>query len=165
MIVILYTLLPRRKPSSVPLIFRNLVSRSPFSPFLALKVPYVQEIIKYQAREIDLLVVLLLDGIMESANQVLLVMYFALYINKTGLDATNILSIITNALGLVFKLMKIIHVYFIRKKDLTEEKTKNLTSSSSPGDAASIEMINVAFQIDVPTATTSQSHTRGKIHS
>ena len=90
---------------------------SPFSPFLALKIRYVQEIIKYQAREIDLLVVLLLDGIMESANQVLLVMYFALYINKTGLDATNILSIITNALGLVFKLVKVIHVYLIRRKE------------------------------------------------
>ncbi len=167
-VVIVYTLVSPKKLSSIPLIFRKLVSMSPFSPLLAFKVPYIQEIIKYQAREIDLLVVLLFDGIMESANQVLLVVYFALYINKTGLDATNVLSIINNSFGLLFKLVKVIHIYFTRRKEaalrlstvtgsptssvtmdsLTEKKRKE-TSSSPPAAAASIEMINVAFQVDV----------------
>ena len=138
------------------------MSMSPLSPFLALRIPYVQDIIKYRAREIDVLVVLLLDGIVESVNQLLLVGYFAMYINKTGLDATNVLSMISNAAGALFKLLKVLHMYIVRRKesirlstvsssptssstiDTFTEKTKE--SLSSP--PVSVDMINMAYNIN-----------------
>ncbi len=162
MIVILYTsLCQKKKPSSVPFIFRKVVSTSPFSPFLALKIPFVQEIIKYQAREVDLLLELLLDGVMESVNQLILVLCFAVYINKTGLDISNVISIITNSAGFIFKLAKVVHIYFKKrkavKKDLLVDLTaiphslQDTTVEEAPSSTSSVEVINIAFHADIAT--------------
>ncbi len=143
-LIILHTVSCQKKRPSVPLIFRKLVSMSPLAPLLAWKVSFVQELIKYQARDIDLLVVLLLDGVVESVNQLLLVLYFAVYINKTGLDVTNVISCGTNAVGVTFKLAKVVLAYLKRRRERGLHASSS-SSSSSSAPRPSVLMMNLAF--------------------
>ncbi len=167
-LVILYTLLCQRKPF-VPLILRKLVAMSPISPFLVMKISYVDDIIKYRAREVDVLIVLLLDGVMESVNQLLLVLYFAIYINKTGLDVSNVISIFSNAAGFLLKLAQVAHIHMSRRKDsesstIIGSSVSSNVKSLAEKSAASVDMINLAFNVEVDNAPSPAPHTKPITH-
>ena len=64
----------------------------------------------------NLVVSLLLDGIMGSVNQLLLrLLVLSFYINKIGLDVSNLIFIITNTAGFILKLVEVVLVYFTRR--------------------------------------------------
>jgi hypothetical protein len=78
-------------------------------------------------RKRDLVLSIVLDGFFEGTNQVLLVLYYALWVNKTGLDFTNILSVVSNVAGILNRLRRLIIINASPVKPSV--KTATLTSS------------------------------------
>ena len=60
---------------------------------------------------IDYLMILILDGVMENLNLLLINYYFTLYFNQTGISPTDIISTISNILGIIIKIGQSLLLY------------------------------------------------------
>ena len=80
---------------------RGFIISSSMVPLLAYRktFPFVQEIILPKLEVKFLLTKLFIDTILENLNQVVLILYFALYVNQTGLGTPLLIGISTSIIG------------------------------------------------------------------
>ncbi len=90
----------------------------------------------YKSTSIDLFVSLIADGVLEAFNQVWLIVYYAMYINKTGLSSSNLLSVVTNGGGMLLKVIRIVSKTLENNNagQIAERKLVKTSNSSTPSD-------------------------------
>jgi hypothetical protein len=141
LLVVIYTLICSRTKRP-PSVFKPVIQHFVLTPLLALvgsKESFSEDIINYEPRARDSLIALVLDEILGGVNQIALVLYFTVVVNKTGLSIANYISLSMNALSLLMKILQMPLLFWKEHKEhrITKMKTSAISVTGNKDETVS----------------------------